>query len=270
MTARDAASALTPFGFTGLESEIYAFLLTESPATGYRISQAIGKPVANTYKAIQTLQAKGAVYVENGTTRQCVPVPSEELLERLGREFEEKRVAAKDMLSRLGAPVADERIYHIRSRKQALQRVREMLEQATKIVLFSAPVDVVEELSAALTDAAARNVEVLVKSDGEVTLTRIESYVAKQAEDLLLHSDILRVVADGDQSLVGFIGEEDDTEVIWTRNPILVLSHHDGLAAEITLQSVSERIEEGAGAKRIARALTQIPLATQTPGFERL
>jgi len=56
MATSPAAELLVPFGFTNLESEIYVFLLGESPATGYRIAQAIGKPAANTYKAIESLR----------------------------------------------------------------------------------------------------------------------------------------------------------------------------------------------------------------------
>ena len=72
MTGSDA---LVPFGFTALESEIYVFLLGESPATGYRVAQGINKPAANTYKAIQTLQSKGAILVEEGSSRFCRAVP---------------------------------------------------------------------------------------------------------------------------------------------------------------------------------------------------
>jgi len=71
MAVRDSVKALADLGFTNLEAEIYAFLLQESPATGYRIAQAIGKPAANTYKAIQSLEQKGAVIVEAGSSRMC-------------------------------------------------------------------------------------------------------------------------------------------------------------------------------------------------------
>lgn len=48
-------------GFTGLEADVYTALLAESPTTGYRVAQALGKAVANTYKAIASLEAKRAV-----------------------------------------------------------------------------------------------------------------------------------------------------------------------------------------------------------------
>ena len=58
MQVNTGIDALRELGFTELESRIYIFLLEESPATGYRIAQAIEKPVANTYKAIELLYYK--------------------------------------------------------------------------------------------------------------------------------------------------------------------------------------------------------------------
>ncbi|MDO8629132.1 MAG: helix-turn-helix domain-containing protein, partial [Phycisphaerales bacterium] len=66
---------LVPLGFTPLEGEVYAILVAESPATGYRVAQAIGKPVANTYKAIESLERKGAIVVDDGESRLCRAVP---------------------------------------------------------------------------------------------------------------------------------------------------------------------------------------------------
>ncbi len=113
MAVMDSVKALADLGFTHLEAEIYAFLLQESPATGYRIAQAIGKPAANTYKAIQTLEQKGAVIVEDGTSRMCRAISSEELLSQLSRDFESKRTTAMASLSRLGHATTDERIYQV-------------------------------------------------------------------------------------------------------------------------------------------------------------
>ena len=84
---QESVQALQTLGFSALEASIYSFLLTESTATGYRIAQALGKPVANTYKGIQALQAKGAVLVEDGSTRLCRAVPPDELMGQMERAF---------------------------------------------------------------------------------------------------------------------------------------------------------------------------------------
>ena len=73
---------LVSLGFTALAAEIYAWLPEEAPVTGYRIAQAIGKPAPNVYKAIETLETKGAVMVDEGKSRLCRPVPTLRSLHR--------------------------------------------------------------------------------------------------------------------------------------------------------------------------------------------
>lgn len=257
--------ALTPFGFTGLEAEIYAFLLGESPATGYRISQGLGKPVANTYKAIQTLQAKGAVVVEEGESRLCRAVPSDELLDRLTREFETRQKAAKEYLKNLGTPETDQRVYVLRAFLQAMHRLRTMLDEATDVALLCAASDIVRALSDELAAAASRGVSVMVKTDVEVSLPRAEVFVATRNEDLLQLAPFVRLVVDGQQQVSGLLSLHR-TEVIWTKNPVFALLQHEGLSSEMTLLEIAERIEDGAGPKRLARALSQSKPASKSPG----
>src|SRR3974377_860031 len=105
MSTVQAIHALTDFGFTDLEAEVYVFLLQEWPAPGYRGAHALGKPVANTYKAIESLQNKGAILVDEGANRLCRAVPAEELLSQLERNFQRfrKKGARGLATGRLGA-----------------------------------------------------------------------------------------------------------------------------------------------------------------------
>ena len=79
----EGVESLVALGFTALEAEVYIYLLGASPATGYRVAQAIGKPIANTYKAIEALESKGAVIVEHSANKLCRAIPAEELLGQL-------------------------------------------------------------------------------------------------------------------------------------------------------------------------------------------
>ena len=48
-------------GFSKIESRVYYILLKESPLTGYKIANQIGKSNSNTYLALENLVKKGAV-----------------------------------------------------------------------------------------------------------------------------------------------------------------------------------------------------------------
>ena len=268
MAVRDSVKALADLGFTNLEAEIYAFLLQESPATGYRIAQAIGKPAANTYKAIQTLEGKGAVIVEDGSSRMCRAVSSEELLSRLTREFESKRVSALTSLSALNNTSVDERIYQIRSRDQVFQRAREMLAEAKQVALGVLPGKFVKELAEELLATSTRGVDVALKSDLAVRIEGVE--VVSEASGVRARPT-LQLIVDGEQTLVATFDDAGGLlHAVWTRSPMLAVTHHEGLASELCLAGIAARIEEGAGQKRLTRALGSLRPSSSTTGFARL
>ncbi len=268
MAVQDSVKALADLGFTNLEAEIYSFLIQESPATGYRIAQAIGKPAANTYKAIQTLEQKGAIIVEDGTSRMCRAVSSDELLTRLSREFESKRSLAHQSLSHLNQASPDDRIYQIRSKEQVFQRSREMISEAEKVVLGVIIGPFTTHFADELLAATTRGVDIALKSDHAIRIEGVE-IVPDETQDW--GGQTLQLVIDGDQTLVaGFDSKGNLTQAIWSRNPVLAITHHKGLASSLCLTSLANRIEEGAGSKRIARTLASLRLASETPGFRRI
>ena len=87
--------SLRELGLTGLEAEAYAWLLTASPATGYGVAKGLGKPTANTYKALESLREKGAVVTDDDETRSYRAVPPPELLAALERRFLESPAARR-------------------------------------------------------------------------------------------------------------------------------------------------------------------------------
>ncbi len=117
------------------EALAYAYLVQEGPATGYRISHAIGKPTANTYKAIATLAQQGAVQVDSGEGKLVRAIPPDELLAGLERRAREKREAARALLAARADRPEAARVYSLKTLDQVLERARAMLGRAREIVL---------------------------------------------------------------------------------------------------------------------------------------
>ena len=127
--AKACISALSSLGFTELEAAVYASLVQASPATGYRVAQAINKPVANTYKAIESLQEKGAVITDETGNKLCRAVPPQEVLQQLESTFSRQKREAADALSRLRPAPGDDGVYALTSRSQVFERCRAMLSR---------------------------------------------------------------------------------------------------------------------------------------------
>lgn len=138
MSGEESVRALVELGLTGLKAEIYTALVQHPPLTGYRLAQVLGKPAANVYKAIESLQAKGAIIVDEGANRVCHAVPAEELPGALERGFRERRERAAVALTELQRVPADDRVYQLRSREQVMERWRRMLARAERVALLDA------------------------------------------------------------------------------------------------------------------------------------
>lgn len=244
--------ALVPFGFTALESEIYAFLARESPATGYRVAQGIGKPAANVYKALQTLESKGAILVEDGDAKQVRAVAADELLARLTREFQDHQKTAKEAFARMARPADDERVYTFRTADAALAHARDRLTEAKHVVVGALGAEAQEALSEDLKAAKERGVDVaLLTVDGSGP----ESAETHEGA----YEDEIRLAVDAVAGLSGRLGI--DPWIVAARSATFAGGVHQGLAAEIALAEVHEKLEEGAGAKRVSKALERIRLA---------
>jgi len=229
----NAAQYLSEFGFTGLEAEIYAFLLVEWPASGYRIAQAIKKPAANTYKAIETLDQKGAILIEEGDKRLCKPVPLDELIERWGREREALTAKLKSELESTASTEVDARIYTSRSRAFAIGRAQAMLQASKKSAHFLAD-------SAAL-DQLAEDSQAAIERGVDLVFAEVPNG--------------LRIVVDARLSLLG----RGDL-FYFAENPGFADEVEAGLRAELAIDRIRKMLAEGAGGKRITKYLSSFEL----------
>jgi sugar-specific transcriptional regulator TrmB len=246
MVSAQAEKSLVELGLTGLEAQVYTFLLQESPATGYRIAQALGKPAANVYKAIQTLQAKGAVEIDRGRTKVCRPVPVNDLLDQLATRFNRSRNQAAEVLRHLPGPEQDTRIYHLRDRDQVLGKCRQLLESAQKVVLLDIFPIPLQELRPDLAIAAARGITVTVKAYAPAEIPGVEVFVEPKHAYILDRwpAQWLNVVADGSEFMLGVLDKSGQTviQAVWSGSPYLSWILHSGIGSEVVLTALRQQI----------------------------
>lgn len=264
-----AAAALTFLGFSEIESLVYTFLLQESPATGYRVSHAIGKPTANTYKAIAALVLRGAVIIDDSENRLCRAVPPGELLERLGREFDTHKKTAADELAKIKQSAGDDRVYYLSSVDQVIERARAMLGQAKQAVLLDLFPKCVPLLSGDLEAAARRGVKVAARCYGPTVLKGV-SVVAAEAGDRVLGTwpgQQLSITVDGDQFMHALLSQDVSSvhQALWSSSTFMSCLQYNALYNEILLV---EAQNAGRGA---ASALGPLSLTQLKPlGFRKL
>jgi HTH-type transcriptional regulator, sugar sensing transcriptional regulator len=242
MPTADAIQALMPLGFTALEAEAYTWLLGEPGATGYRIAKGIGKPVANTYKALASLQKKGAVLVDEDENRVCRAVPAEELLHQLERGFASNRAGAARALSRVAGPEGDDRVYTLRTAAQVMERARSMLRMSRQVVLIDAFPGALAALRSDIARAVGRGVDIAVKTYRRGDAGGAETFVEPNGEGVLARwsGEWLNLVVDGAEHLLAFFdaGLTEVRQAIWSGSPYLSWVYHSALAAELVMAEV--------------------------------
>jgi sugar-specific transcriptional regulator TrmB len=257
----DALQSLTGLGFTELEAEVYVALLRQSPATGYRVAQSIGRPVANTYKAIESLQYKGAVLVDNGTSRLCRAVPAEELLAQLERSFQRRRQEAADALASLRAAPEDDRVYQLQSAEQVFERGRRMLEGCEQVAILDAFPKPLEELREAVAGAVGRGIRVAVKAYEPVALAGADVVVHPQGRATLRRwpGQWLNLVADGGEHLLAFLTADARGihQAVWSGSAYLSWVYHGAVGAEVILAALQRGLEDGATAAEMRNAIAK-------------
>ena len=264
-----AAQALENLGFSEIESLIYCFLLKESPATGYRISHAIGKPTANTYKAIAVLAQRGAIVIDDAQNRLCRAVPPAELLDRLDRDFGARRKQAEAQLAKIRPAANDDRVYQLADVDQVLERARNMLAQAKSIALADAFPKIFKQLAPDLAVAAKRGVTVAVRAYEPAKLKGVAVLVANDAARLLgtWPGEQLNLVVDAEQFMLALLTKDAESihQAIWSNSTFLSCLQHNGLASELILTEAQRK-----GETKLTPMEKLSLTRSNSPGFRRL
>lgn len=258
MSIKDSTEALIKLGFTGLEAEAYTALLQQSTMTGYGVAQMLGKPVANVYKTLESLQNKGAIIADEGSNRVYRAVPAGELLSRLQRNFLENKQQAEESLAKIQNSSVDERVYQLRSRGQVFELCRRMLADCRQIVLLEVfPLPLVELLSD-IEAAIARGVQVVIKVYQPIQIDGAEIFFDSFSEIVMerwQEGQWLNVVTDASEHLLAFL-TADGKEVhqaIWSSSAYLSCVYHSTFGSELVLTGLLNHIEQGASAKQLQK-----------------
>ncbi len=263
-----AAKALTFLGFSEIEALVYCFLLQESPATGYRVSHAIGKPTANTYKAIAALAQRGAVVVDDSANRLCRAVPYGELFDRMARSFDLQRQQAEIELAKLRQAEGDDRVYQLTSVEQVLERARAMLAGAKRVALLDVFPEALRLITADLQAAVRRGVKVAARVYAPVELKGAAVFVTPEAERVRATwpGEQLSIAVDAEQFVTALLSSDVQSvhQAVWSNSTFLSCMQYNALQSELQLTA----LQSGEPNKNALEALSLTRLPPS--GFERL
>jgi sugar-specific transcriptional regulator TrmB len=240
------------------------------------VAQEIGKPVANTYKAVQSLFKKGAIMIDETENRLCQAVDPEIFLENLKKTYLTEQASAKEALSKLSRSTDSERIYSLSTPEQVFDRCRQMCFEAESIILIDAFPGVTEKLKPWVEEAGTRGVKVLMQAYEALEMDGVEIVPVPSAEMMTERwkGHWLIVVVDGAEYLQAFLGSDLKTVQVanWCGSAFLAIPQHNFLANTFRQAGLESQIEKGksAAALKVELKRTEAWTTMGNRGYEKL
>jgi sugar-specific transcriptional regulator TrmB len=269
--------SLEDLGFTRVEAEVYVYLLSHSPATGYQIAKAIDRTRGAAYGVLASLAAKGAVVVDIGETQLWRAVPAGEFLDLLEQRFLRGKREAAGQLKNIEPAPPDSLVYQLRTPEQVYGRARKMLGSSQRIALLDLDPRPLELLRKDVEAAVKREVKVALICPEAVKMpgARVSTYFSgyKIMGRFPVHQLVLST--DGGEFLISSLSSDGERvmQACWSASPFLSWVVFTYLKMSILGEEFVTKIEAGATAKELRASyrsyFTHLP-AYDSPGFDNL
>lgn len=229
-------------GFTEYESRTYLALLSDYPATGYKISKESGVPRSMVYQALGRLSLRGAVLqTVEGKTTLYRPLPPRLLLERLQAESQRLLNGLESELGQLYQDRREDYLWTLVGRASVLAYGRQMIAQSASELMLLLTSHDLADLRGEVQAACDRGVAVNAVLIGEGDLGCGQQVRHPPGESELQElTDSLIVVADQAEALIA--SEQRETSAAITSNRNLVFIARQFLWMELFAQRIYGRL----------------------------
>jgi len=247
MKNENLLNLMRELGLSELEATIYIWLLENRRSTGYKISGKIGKPVANTYKALKSLQNKGAVIRDETTgTSYFDTIPVEEFLNKIENEFSRKKERIIDEVKQLDVIQEKTGIFELDSIELMYEKAASIIKSAETSLLIDghpAPMNMLKDCILAKRNA---DIPILLKNYDELEFEGIKQLHNPNTEMHLggLQAQWIVVIKDATEALLAFFDHsgEELKHCIWIRDPYISLILFNGSSLEFNLTEVFKEV----------------------------
>jgi len=225
-------------GFTGVEAEIYIYLLQHPLSTGYEISKGAALPRANTYQALETLVAKECVTaVSQDPIRYAAESPAR-LLKRIQEETQRRCQLLEEQLSALEKPDGVGHFWELNTRSRIETRLVTLIQTAQKRIAASLWAEDLEQLSKPLREARDRGCSIILNLFGEANAEFATIYRHEEPEKVV-GKHVVALTIDFAEALVASL-DTPATGVV-TENHTLVYLVEKFIRDEAYLASIYEQ-----------------------------
>ena len=256
-TRRELNNLFQEMELSNLEASIYIWLLENRRSTGYKVAMKIGKPVANTYKALKSLEQKGAVVSDNTSgTVYYDSVPVDHFLNRKEEEFKLRKKRIIEESSRLDIQKSKNGIYELKSSSLVFEKAREMIKSAEHSLLIDSFPFPLATLKEVIRKKGSSNIDIFLKHYADEQLEGIRQ-ISKTNSDIVLdelQGQWLIIVKDAVETLIAFFDRDGEEMLhsVWIQDSFLSLIQFSGSLLECTLSEILDKVYDDKGTEEYA------------------
>lgn len=259
---QNSIKALTEIGLNNLEAEIYLELSNEPGASGYKIAKNLKKQTANIYKALETLQAKGAILTEaNGSNSTYYAVPVSDYMDILEIELKRKRAETEEVLKNLKKSKPEEKIYKLESVAQTIQIARKLIDTAKTYIVAEVYPAILPKLRESFAEAAARGVKVILQvyDDIEIPGCDLRRFEGGELHLKLWNAQFFWMGVDRKEALVSCYEKSGQElyQAVYSKNEFLSAFIMAGLMQNLHLHNIMEDLTSAQNRQDIERVIAK-------------
>lgn len=224
-------SNLKDLGFSQYEATCYMSLVGNHPVNGSQLSKISGIARSRIYDVLRSLTTKG--YVIEVNPGQFAPLPSDELIRRLKRNFDNTIKAFEQELEKATQKDDFEFIWTLNGYENVMEKAVEMIETAEEEIYIRLFPEADAHLAEHLIAADQRGVAIRYITMGDIPKRFTVQVSHPDHGDLIqtIGGRSFDIITDKKEALVGIfeVGNEDASPINWTRNPWFIIANRDSL-----------------------------------------
>jgi len=252
---------LKELGFTAYEAKAYLALLKCSPATRYELGKNSGVPRSAIYDVIRKLEKTGAVNALYSKPEKYVPLPAEQLMDLLQRQYMERLNDARESLRSFNTEPEPGHLWNIVGYENLIHKAREMIGKASESIFVSLWEREAKILLPDLLAARERGIDLIVFSFTPIPVEgdKVFTYNIPEKELKTIWDRKIILVIDKNELVMGEADDKYTKKTAWTDNKAIVDIATNHMILDITLFGFRKHQDVG-----------DTVISMETSGFQNL
>lgn len=223
--------------FNATESRLYTALVLDNPSTGYELAARSGVPRSAIYSTLKKMQERGWIRAVSQNPAKYVPLPPEELCDRLRRHYDSTLDDLQTAFQSLPKRRQVAELWQVFGHDEVLAEAAQMLEKVETHVVASLWRREAEALRGPLEALVAQGKKVTLFSFTELPDLGACNFAAGIDESALEaywpHRMVL--VLDRKRTFVAELQDDQEPYAVITEEPALVSMASNNLILDLTL-----------------------------------